>query len=109
MLFNCESRQHALNTIRSEFRIKNAESLLQKIEHKHEAISKSFYTPGFGLHLQHLDSWLAEKIINHLTERGIACLPVHDSFIVAKQYEAELRQLMEEVFYFSFNINAIIK
>ncbi|SFM58921.1 hypothetical protein [Nitrosomonas communis] len=109
VLFNCESRQHALNTIRSEFRIKNAESLLQKIEQKHEVISKSFYNPGFGLHLQNLDAWLAEKIINQLTERGIVCLPVHDSFIVSKKHEAELHHLMEETFYSIANTYPVIK
>jgi hypothetical protein len=99
VLFNCKSKEHAINTIRSEFHIKKAESLIDKIEQKHEAISKSFYNPGFGLHLQRLDSWFAEEIINHLTERGIVCLPVHDSFIIAKQHESELHQLMEEAFY----------
>lgn len=91
VLFNCKSRKHAIDTIRSEFHIKNAESLLQKIENKHEAIIKSFYNPGFGLHLQHLDSWLAENIINTFTKKGIVCLSIHDSFIVAKKYELELR------------------
>lgn len=109
VLFNCKSRQHAINTIRSEFHIKNAESLLQKIEQKHQAISNSFYNPGFGLHLQNTDSWLAENIINPLTDKGIACLPVHDSFIVAKQHEAELRHLMEETFYTIANTYPVIK
>lgn len=43
VLFNCESRQHAIDTMRSKLRIKNSQSLLKKIELKHEAIIKSFY------------------------------------------------------------------
>lgn len=109
VLFNCKSRQHAINTIRSEFHIKNSESLLQKIEQKHEAIKDSFYNPGFGLHLQHLDSWIAENIINQLTKEGIVCLPIHDSFIVAKKYELELRQIMESVFQNKFLFKPSIK
>ncbi len=99
VLFNCESREHAINTMRSESHIKNAKPLLQKIELKHEAISENFYTPWFGMYLQRNDAWFAEYIINRLTNKGIVCLPVHDSFIVAKKHEAELRHLMEETFY----------
>lgn len=109
VLFNCKSRKHAIDTIRSEFHIKNAKSLLQQIENKHEAIINSFYNPGFGLHLQHLDSWLAENIINTLTRKGIACLSIHDSFIVAKKYELELRQIMEFVFQDKFTFKPLIK
>lgn len=109
VLFNCESRQHTINTMRSEFHIKNAESLLQKIEQKHDVISKSFYNPGFGLHLQNIDSWIAERIINHFTEKSIVCLPVHDSFILAKKHEEELQQLMEGAFYSLSYTNPVIK
>ncbi len=109
VLFNCKSREHAINTIRSEFHIKNAQSLLLKIEKKHEAISNSFFNPGFGLHLQNIDSWLAENIINRLTKKGIVCLSVHDSFIVAKRYELELRNTMESTFQEKLNFKPIIK
>lgn len=108
VLFNCKSRKHAIDTIRRKG-IKKVESLLQKIEQKHEAISKSFYNPGFGLHLQFLDSWIAEKVINRLTEKDIVCLPIHDSFIVAKKYESELRSLMEDSFQEVYSIKPLIK
>jgi hypothetical protein len=109
VLFNCESPEHAINTMRSESHIKNAKPLLQKIEQKHEAISDYFYTPSFGMYLQRNDAWLAENIINRLTNKGIACLPVHDSFIVAKKYKSELRSAMEDIFYNTFSIKPIIK
>lgn len=109
VLFNCKSRKHAIDTIRSKLHIKNAETLLQKIENKHEAIKNYFYNPGFGLHLQNLDSWIAENIINPLTEKGIVCLPIHDSFIVAKKYESKLKALMENVFQEKLNFKPIIK
>lgn len=83
--------------------------LIHKIEQKHEALSKSFYNPSLGLHLQNIDSWIAENIINHLTEKNIVCLSVHDSFITAKKYEAELRSVMETIFYNTFGSKPIIK
>jgi len=107
-LFNCKSRKHALDTIRSKG-IKNANSLLEKIEMRHEAIKNSFYNPKFGLYLQRMDSNLAEKIINYFTSKDIPCLSIHDSFVIAKKYESELRAIMEEVFCNSFHIKPIIK
>ena len=109
VLFNCKSREHAINTMRSESHIKNAKSLLQKIEQKHEAISENFYTPWFGMYLQRNDAWFAEYIINRLTNKGIVCLPVHDSFIVAKKYKSELHSAMEDIFFNTFNVKPIIK
>lgn len=108
LLFNCKSREHAINTVKSEG-IKNAEYLVQKIEQKHEAISDNFYDPWFGMHLQRNDALIAEFIINKLTERGIACLSIHDSFIVAKKYEKELQDLMENYFFMIFQVKPKIK
>lgn len=56
VLFNCESRQQAVNTLRYEFHIKNAESLLHEIEQKHQAISDKFYDPWHGMYLQSNDA-----------------------------------------------------
>lgn len=109
VIFNCESREQAINTIRSEFHIKNAKSLVQKIEQKHEAISDNFYDPWFGMYLQRNDSLIAEFIINKLTEKGIPCLPIHDSFILAKRYKSELHDLMENYFYMTFQVKPKIK
>ena len=109
VLFNCKDQEHALNTVRSEFHIKGASSLLSAIEQKHEAIKDSFYNPGFGMTLQNTDAWLAERIIKRMTESGIACLPIHDSFIVSEKYTAELREAMDEAFYDIFLIHPSIK
>ncbi|PTR07066.1 hypothetical protein C8R32_10821 [Nitrosospira sp. Nsp5] len=109
VLFNCRDRQHAINTIRGEFHITNAEDLLQKIEEKHSVIKEYFYNPGFGMTLQNTDSWVAEVILKRLTEVGIVCLPIHDSFIVLKVHETELRAAMEDSFYERFNIKPIVK
>ncbi len=109
VLFNCKDREHALNTVRSEFHIKGAELLLSAIEQKHEAIKDSFYNPPFGMTLQNTDAWLAERILKRMTDSGIACLPIHDSFIVSKKYEAELREAMDTAFFDIFLIYPTIK
>jgi hypothetical protein len=47
----------------------------------HEPIAHHFYT-GVGLRLQRLDSDIAEKILLHFAQSGIAILPLHDSFLM---------------------------
>lgn len=98
MMLNCRSRRHAINTIRSKG-VRNVATLVGAIERKHSAIAGCFYNPGFGLHLQNTDSWIAQTIMKRLMDDGIVCLPIHDSFIVGKQHEAVLHRTMVEVFY----------
>src|SRR5262249_51017273 len=43
---------------------------------------------------QSLDSTIAEKVLLHFAGRGICCLPIHDSFIVPSNYEADLHAVM---------------
>jgi hypothetical protein len=108
VLFNCRDRKHAINTIRTEG-VKNAVDLLTKIEQKHEPIKDCFYNPGFGMTLQNTDSWIAERVMKKLLEQGVVCLPVHDSFIVSKNHEEDLRCAMYDSFYEVFNVEPIIK
>lgn len=59
----------------------------------HEPVAHLF-TEGYGLTLQYRDSKLAESILLHFTGKGIPCLPIHDSFIVAEQHKTELESVM---------------
>lgn len=54
---------------------------------------------GLGRYLQREDSDIAEKIMLHFASKGVAVLPVHDSFIVAAQYKDELIRVMQTVFH----------
>lgn len=108
VLFNCESRKHAINTVRS-LGIKNVEQLLTKIEEAHEQIKASFYNPPFGMVLQNTDAWIAERVLKKMAEQGIPCLPIHDSFIVGRKYEAELHEAMDSAFYEIFLVKPLIK
>ena len=53
---------------------------------------------GQGLFLQREDSDLAERIMLYFADKGIATLPVHDSFIVAERHKDELVQVMLATF-----------
>lgn len=53
--------------------------------------------PAWG-RLQKLESQIALRVLSKLLDQGIAGIPIHDSFIVQKRYEAQLRAAMREAF-----------
>ena len=59
----------------------------------HTPIAQHFYT-GVGLHLQRIDSDIAERVILAFIALDIPILPLHDSFLVHNGYEGELPTLM---------------
>ena len=71
--------------------------LSQAIVSFHEPIAHYFYT-GAGLRLQRLDSDIAEKVLLHFAQSGIAILPLHDSFLMHNGYEASLEPVMRSAF-----------
>ena len=71
--------------------------IVDSIKKNHAAISNNFFT-GIGIKLQNIDSLMALEIINSFYKRGIPVLPMHDSFIIDKQYSSELKDKMREVF-----------
>ena len=67
--------------------------LLARAREQHRRIA-GFIHSGKGRMLQNLDSRITEAILMRMTDIGIPCLPVHDSYIVPKQYEDRLRDVM---------------
>ena len=63
----------------------------------HKPIAHHFYT-GVGLRLQRMDSDIAEKVLLHFAEKGIAVLPLHDSFLMHQGYETWLEPVMKTAF-----------
>jgi hypothetical protein len=53
---------------------------------------------GRGMELQFIDSEIADSVIAALTEQGIPCLPVHDSFVVPSSAEETLGRIMCEAY-----------
>jgi len=67
--------------------------LQERIKERHKAIAHMFNS-GFGLKGQSLDSSIAEKVLLRFAGRGICCLPIHDSFVVPRNYEGDLQDVM---------------
>jgi hypothetical protein len=58
-----------------------------------------FLGSGVGLLLQNRDASMMLDILEEMViNRGITCLPVHDSAIVQARHEATLREVMQEVY-----------
>jgi hypothetical protein len=63
----------------------------------HKPIAHHFYT-GVGVRLQRQDSDIAEKVLLHFAQKGIAVLPLHDSFLMHHGYETWLEPVMRSAF-----------
>ncbi len=101
---NATNEREAIQAIRKEFRQngiyydltdKSIGTLLETFAKTHTPISKYLNT-GIGLRLQNLDSMITEAILIKLTSEGVACLPVHDSYIVEERYKELLLEKMNE-------------
>ncbi|SHN51034.1 hypothetical protein [Erythrobacter sanguineus] len=77
------------------------------IEQAHPHIADAF-GGGSGLRLQRADSDLALTIISNLMEKGILALPIHDSFLVAKENKDQLIFEMNNSYFNKFCFNPVI-
>lgn len=71
---------------------------IKALLNKHHRIESHFSKEHLSLRLQNTDSKIAELVLSHFTDMKVAVVPVHDSFIVAEQYGAELLQVMAGAF-----------
>lgn len=67
--------------------------LIRYIEEKHPKLKQWFGTQ-VSLELMRTDSDIAMDVLMNLIDKGIFAIPVHDSFIVEKQYQQELYDQM---------------
>ena len=75
----------------------NFKAVLKAAKAYHQPIAE-FFCSGVGLSLQNQDSKMALDIISSLMRRGIVVLPMHDSFIVRREYDTELQTTMQAVY-----------
>lgn len=87
VLINAETEYSALKALEKEY--KNTLDFKPII-----AAAKQYHTPiadcfgsGIGIKLQNYDAKIAVNVISHFAEKGVPCLPIHDSFIVEKRYK----------------------
>ena len=81
--------------------ISDLKTLIHDFMNKHEAIRDLFNTDT-GRILQRQDSEICEEILTQFYSQDIPVLGVHDSFIIASNFEKKLRSKMNEVFYNKF-------
>lgn len=67
----------------------------------HDPISDCFYSDA-SVTLQRLDSSLALSVIDRCLDEGIACLPVHDSFIVPMTHHDRVMEIMKSEYEYRF-------
>lgn len=110
---NAENETAAMQAIREENRQSEDKTglipprpkiILEALKEIHSPVKKYLCT-GYGVRLQYLDSSIAEQIMLSLAEDDICCLCIHDSFIVAKEYQDRLYNLMVGKFSSLFNFN----
>lgn len=106
-----------LNDEFGRFRPSNAElqtvglkwrELRDRLAVRHAAVSRHFHT-GVGLHLQFLESEIAEKVMLRFVRDGHVCLPIHDSFVVPVWLLDHLVAVMNEEFVRRFGREISIK
>ena len=97
MLNSPKTLKHPPKKVRpSKFGLKWAD-ISEAIIAFHKPIAHHFYT-GIGLRLQRLDSDIAEKVLLHFAQKGIAILPLHDSFLMHYGHEGLLDSVMRKAF-----------
>lgn len=68
-----------------------------------------WFGTGEGIRLQREDSDLALAVLNSLLDCNVVALPVHDSFIVARQHEPLLIEAMSEQFRLRYGFRPAIR
>lgn len=72
---------------------------LKKAMADHHSEIEGWFRSGKGLELQRIDSDIAEATLLALTDQAVCCLPVHDSFIVPRSHEDQLRDAMTQAYH----------
>lgn len=97
--------QGYLNDVKKESPLKGftdlsyaqVKSCMERWMEFHSDIKEYFFSDA-GAKLQNIDSKIASKVIKHFVELGEMILCIHDSFIVKKSLESELKKLMTSTY-----------
>jgi hypothetical protein len=103
LMINKKTRQGLLRAMKKTFAAnqldippdEDIERMVARFDTAHDRINR-YFCSDIGLKLQYLDSQITSDILDYFLERGMPVLPIHDSYIVAKQYEEELYEVMKE-------------
>jgi hypothetical protein len=99
-VINAESFKIAVAAIRKKMKVdptlpsvNDLKQCVNDFTSYHSAVSEFFFT-GIGLRLQNIDAQIAERVMVELTGKSIPVLPIHDSFICARQHRKVLEESM---------------
>lgn len=92
MMRSFDERFEAFNKLKLMTNVELREAL-ESLKHLNEPIAQ-FLCSDIGIKLQRTDSDICMKVIEEMTGKGIPVLPIHDSFLVEKEHEEELREVM---------------
>ncbi|MNQ38154.1 hypothetical protein D3C85_517180 [compost metagenome] len=116
IMFNCSDDKTARNCIqllinklkgddKRKYSLGTATDVMKLVNKHYPDFAGMFCnSESFGRVLQNHDSHLAGDILEVFIEKGIPCLPVHDSFICQKQYMDLLCDTMGDMFRKRFNV-----
>jgi len=91
---NAPSRASAIRAFRKATG-EPGDDIYDAIVTAHPTISK-YIGSDYGIRLQRLDSDIANLVLMHFTKKDKLCIPVHDEFIVERNLEGELLDVMHE-------------
>lgn len=117
IMFNCFSEETAQDAIRKEINLLKAEDKMKYTLGNASAVMLLIYnaypqfvdsfcsSESYGRILQNADSHLANDILEVMIEKNVACLPVHDSFLVQAKYADLLSTTMGDCFRKRFGVD----
>ena len=71
--------------------------ILECLEDKHDIIMHRMYK-GYGLTIQNVGSAVNDYVVEYFVQRSILPLQIHDAFIVDKDHESDLQDVMHKAF-----------
>ena len=98
VLLNAATEKAAVKALNSEYQHTVDFRPIVAAAKQYHAPIKEFFGSGIGLKLQNEDGKMALAIVDYFCKQGIVCLPVHDSFIIAKKHADKLRDVMQAEF-----------
>ena len=103
VLINAETEYSALKALEKQFENTiDFKPIIAGAKQYHTPIADCFGS-GIGIKLQNYDAKIAVNVISHFAEKGVPCLPIHDSFIIQKRYKQQLKDVMISAYKSLFN------
>lgn len=119
IMFNSLNEDKAIDAIQKEINfkfkgkqdltLKTGSEVLNRVKVAYPEFQSIFCNgDGYGSVLQNYDSELAACVLDVMASKNIPCLPVHDSFIVERQYQRTLEETMGECFRKLFQVDFMV-